>query len=135
MRHGGAILLTVSAVLLFAAGGAALFAPEEVSASLGASTAHPSSIAIQLAGAGLLGSAVIDWMSRRNRIGGVYARPLALGNLLLFTCTGFSFGRGLADGRLPPLTAGPLCVVSAGLAVAFAWLIFFSDPVGLSSET
>lgn len=124
----GRTILTASAVLLFLIGAAALFAPEEAGTILFGGASPGQAIAFQLAAAGLLGFAVMNWMSRRNRIGGIYARPLGLGNLRLFAVDSLSIGRGAASGALP--TAALALAALLGLAaLAFAWLVLASDPL------
>ncbi|QAY76066.1 hypothetical protein [Sphingosinicella sp. BN140058] len=124
----GRIIMTASALLLFACGGLALFAPQEIAAMLGAPGSGSLALAIQLLGAALLGFAILDWMSRRNRIGGIYARPIGLANLLLFTASGLTLLRQARDGTSSPAEWGmaALCLL---LAAAFAWLVFASDPL------
>ena len=67
-------------------------------------------------------------MSRRNRIGGIYARPIGMGNLVLFTTAALTIGKALFAGHLPPAFI-PAGVVFGVLAASFAWLVFVHDPV------
>jgi hypothetical protein len=67
----GRLILTFSAIVLFIGGGATLFAPDELARALGPSASRGLAVIIQLAGSGLLGFALTNWMSRRNRIGGI----------------------------------------------------------------
>jgi hypothetical protein len=76
---------------------------------------------------------VLDWVSRRNRIGGIYGRPLGLANLLLFSAAALTLGKAAAAGRLPSESLVP-CAVFGVLAVGFAWLIFFHDPMPAASD-
>src|SRR3954470_24627521 len=111
----GRIVLTFSAVALFIAGAAALFAPQELAALVGLAGSPGLPLALQLNGGGLLGFAILNWMSRRNRIGGIYARPIAMANLLMFTTGALTVGKAMTDGRL----ASALIILCAALA-AFA---------------
>lgn len=124
------VILTLSAAILFMTGGAALFAPEEVAIFLGSSSKirQPVALIVQIAGSALLGFAVANWMSRANRMGGIYGRPLGVGNALLFTSAALSLGKAAAAGDLP-LSIGALCGVFALLALGFLWLVFGSDPL------
>lgn len=121
-------ILTVSALVLALGGTTTLFAPNELARALDPAASPALAAAIQIAGSGLLGFAMLNWMSRRNRIGGIYGRPLALGNLLLFAAAALSLGKAVSNGSLPTSGYG-LCAVLAGLAGAFAWLIFAHDPL------
>lgn len=130
----GRMILTISALVLAAAGGIALFAPDEMARAVEAMVSPSLSLAIQLIGSGLLGIAVLDWMSRGNRIGGIYARPVGIANLLMFMTAAFSIGKAANVGALPAWGwAG--CVITGAFALAYAWLVFAHDPLGPSDGT
>lgn len=124
----GRIILTLSALALFVSGLVALFAPDEIARLLDPAASSSLPVAIQLIGGSLLGFALLNWMSRRNRIGGIYARPIGMGNLMLFTTAALTIGKALSRGYLPLafISAGLVCGV---LAAGFAWLVFVHDPV------
>lgn len=127
----GRVILTCSAAFLFLTGGAALFAPDELARALDPAASRMLQLTIQLLGGGLLGFALIDWMSRRNRIGGIYARPLGIGNLLLFATAALTLGKAATVAPLPAAMIG-ICAVCAMLAASFAWLIFAHDPLAVT---
>ena len=132
-RMPGHVILTLSAIVLFIAGGATLFAPEELARALDPSASRGLAVIIQLVGSGFLGFALINWMSRRNKIGGIYARPLGMGNLLLFATAALTLGKAAMAESLP-LAAIGVCAVLAVLAASFAWLVFAHDPVSKASK-
>lgn len=70
--------------MLLLIGGTGLFAAPKVATWLGAPASGVTSVIVQIAASGTLGPAVMNWFSRKNRIGGIYARPLCLANLLFF---------------------------------------------------
>jgi len=123
----GRLILTASAIVLGVFGAVALFAPDELSPIFGAPSTALST-AIQLIGSGFLGFAGLNWMSRGNRIGGIYARPLGIGNLMLFTTAALTVGRAATTGQIPSASLG-LCAVLGLLAASFAWLVFLHDPL------
>src|SRR5439155_9051231 len=57
----GRLILTFSAIVLFVAGGATLFAPDELARALDPSASRTLAVVIQLVGSGFLGFAVINW--------------------------------------------------------------------------
>jgi hypothetical protein len=128
VKTPGRSILTLSAIVLFIAGGAALFAADEATRLLDPAPSRAMPLMVQLAGSGLLGFAALDWMSRGNRIGGIYARPIGIGNLLLFLTAALSLGKPAIFGGLPPAVA-VIAAVFALLAVSFAWLVFVHDPL------
>lgn len=120
-------ILTITSILLFAAGGLAVFAADEVAGLMDLEVSFETRMFAEFAGIGMLALAIQNWMSRGRPIGGVYARPLGLGNLLFFSSSALTLGRYLAAETLP-IEAIALCGLFALLAVAFAWLVFFSRP-------
>lgn len=116
------LLMIVSAAFMAAAGLMLTFAPHEL---LGASQGgqHAALLpAMQLLGALYLGAAMTNWMSKSNLVGGVFGRPLAMGNLGHF---------GIGAMALVRIAAGsdarfwPLAVLYVVLAAAFGIIAFF----------
>ena len=67
------------------AGGVSLqFFPHEILDCCGVPAAGATPLLVQLAGALYLGFAMMNWMAKAVLIGGIYARPLALGNFTHF---------------------------------------------------
>lgn len=130
----GRLILTFSAIVLFIAGGATLFAPDELARALAPGQSRALVAVVQLLGSGFLGFALINWMSRKNRIGGIYARPLGMGNLMLFATLALTLGKAVTAERLPA-AAIAICVVPAALAASFAWLVFAHDPTLKAAST
>lgn len=117
-------LMALSAVFLLVCGAGATFMPAEVLQLLGAQPLAGGVVLVQLGGAALLGFAMLNWMSRRVVLGGIYGRPLIVGNLL-------HFGAG-AIGTVKLLlahdTLSPLWPVGVGyviFGVAFAALMLW----------
>lgn len=75
------LVMTASAVSLAVAGIVLTFAPDEVAQSLGADS---PTILLQLLGAAYFGFAMVNWTAKANLIGGIYARPIAIGNFSHF---------------------------------------------------
>ena len=118
-------ILVVSAAVLLTPGLVLNFAPDNVAAWLGAPALPTVKIVLQVLAAALLGMGFLNWFSRANMMGGIYGRPLALGNLLLFSISALSMGRGAHGSTILRIAA----LVATVLALAFAWRIFFADPV------
>ncbi len=74
--------MTSSAILMGLAGILLSFLPQEVSAYL--HWGEGDAVVLQILGALYFGFAMINWMSKANLIGGIYNRPLAVGNLSHF---------------------------------------------------
>lgn len=119
------LLMIVSAAFMAAAGVSLTFAPLELLGSVaGAPGAQNVALlpAMQLLGALYVGGAATNWMSKSKLVGGVFGRPLAMGNLGHFGIGAMALIRTAAgvDARFWPLAA-----LYAALAAAFAYIIFF----------
>lgn len=105
----------------------ATFAPDNFLAHVGAPDNRGLLLAVQAAGALYLGFAALNWMGRGSLIGGIYGRPIAIGNLTHFVVMTFALARVVIDGA-PPVLAS-VAFVYAVFAVWFGWNTFFSSPV------
>ena len=121
-------ILILSAAMLLLVGGAGLFAAREAATWLGAPDAGPTSVIVQIAASAMLGLAVMNWLSRKTRIGGIYARPLCLANLLFFASSALCVGKAVFAKQLPDSWLALVAGFSA-LSVAFVWLAFLHDPL------
>lgn len=78
------ILMSLSALLMAAAGLAASFAPQELLIYADAWDEAFEVALVQVLGALYLGFAMLNWSARVHVIGGRYNRPVALGNFMHF---------------------------------------------------
>jgi len=76
------LLMTISAVILGIAGIILSFLPVEVSKYL--EMTGTNSIILQILGALYFGFAMLNWTAKANLIGGIYSRPVAIGNFAHF---------------------------------------------------
>ncbi len=114
------LLLTITSAVLALAGVGALFAPE-----LFAAGAPPGSLApvvAQLLGALYLAFAMVNWTARESVIGGVYARPVSLGNFGHFLIGALVLAKVVLAGGASTLVIVAL-LVYAVFAVIFGWLV------------
>jgi hypothetical protein len=117
------ILMTTSSLVLGLAGLFALFAPENLLAMLGVPMVNPLSVLIQLMGALYFSIALMNWTAKDSIIGGIYARPISLGNFAHF----FSGTLLLAKYVLSNGFNGSILlmlVVYTIFASLFYWLVF-----------
>ena len=117
--------MAASAVVLALAGIAASFAPQEVLQAIGAPAAGMLPVVVQLHGAMLLGFAMMNWMAKDSLIGGIYNRPLAIGNLVHFVAGALALVKLVIRGGAP-LFAIVAAVIYALFAIAFARILFRS---------
>jgi hypothetical protein len=122
---GTRLLLAASALVLGIAGAVASFAPHEILSVLGAPAAGALPVVLQLHGAMLLGFAMMNWMAKDSLIGGIYNRPLAIGNLVHFLAGGLAVVKFVVAGNAPPYAMIAAAIYTL-FAIAFARILFRS---------
>lgn len=78
------VLMSTSAVFLAMLGLATSYMPDRVLGLHGTVPDTATMLFVQMAGALYLGFAILNWTARGILIGGIYARPVSLGNFLHF---------------------------------------------------
>lgn len=120
------VLMSLSALLMAVLGIAATFLPQEILSQLGVEPRGIEVLQIQVLGALYLGFAMLNWMARGNLIGGVYSRPVAMGNFLHFAVVAITLVKALLGGM-----NGEALLIGAVLYSVFAvWfgLAAFTHP-------
>lgn len=98
------ILMTSSALTLGLAGIFALFMPDMVLSAQGVTATDAMSMLVQVMGTLYFAFALMNWTAKDGVIGGIYARPVSLGNFAHFF-------------------AGALLLVKAQFSSGFSWLM------------
>jgi len=117
------LLMSASALTLGLLGIPCVFAPESVLAWLGATGTGAELLVAQVTGALYCGSAMINWMGRGSLIGGIYGRPVAMGNLLHFTAAGLAIAKA-ANAGLVPTWMWVVAAIYAIFLAGFAYVVF-----------
>jgi hypothetical protein len=124
-------LLVASALFMGAVGLAASFLPQEILAAAGL-TAHGAPVlVVQVFGAAYLGFAMLNWMAKDSAMGGIYNRPLALGNTLHFAVAAMALLKGASSAQQPAVWTATACY--AVFAILFT-VVLFNNP-GTRGET
>lgn len=119
------VVIIASAVVMFVAGAVATFLPQEILLYLGVPVDGALPLIIQIVGALYLSFALLNWTAKDSLIGGIYNRPVSIGNLLHFTMGALALGKAAIVGPFEFVCAA---IVYAIFAIAFA-MIFFTSPV------
>ena len=109
--------MSSSAVFLGALGIAASFLPQEIHARMGGAAGWLPELMIQLAGAAWIGFALVNWSARGNLLGGIYGRPIALGNVAHFAIGAITLIKIVSRTADDPI----VLTLTAGFAVFAAW--------------
>ena len=118
--------MSFSAVVMFALGVVLTFGPNEVVRAAGGSQAPLLTVIAQASGALYLGFAILNWMAKDNLIGGIYSRPVAMGNFLHFFAMAMALVKSFSV--LPHSTVivtlvALFCVLASGFAI-----VLFRNP-------
>ncbi len=76
------LLMTLSAVSLAVFGLACSFLPHEILAYFGIIDSIIFPLVLQVLGSLYLGFALLNWTAKANLIGGIYSKPVAIGNFM-----------------------------------------------------
>src|SRR4051812_47655319 len=108
-----------SAVLLFGAALALLFAPDEILPRLIPGFPAAGAWLGQLLAAAWTGVAALNWYSRSTLLGGIYGRPIVIANTALYFVSATALAK-VAGRAGTPAALGLLIVPLGLLAIAYA---------------
>jgi len=74
------ILMTFSSMLMISTGLIFTFLPQEILRLMSAGNDNHLALILQLLGALYFSFGMLNWMAKANIIGGIYSRPIAIGN-------------------------------------------------------
>lgn len=112
-------LMSASAAWMAACGLLLSFAPHEVLGAFGAEAVMAP--VLQLLGAIYLGGAMTNWMAKGSLVGGIFGRPLAMGNLAHFGMGALALVRAALAGSA---LVWPAALLYAALALGFYAVAF-----------
>lgn len=126
-------LLLISAIIYFAAALPLLFAPEEVLTFAGAPTSiFLARTLLQVIGSAIFGFAMLNWLNRYARVGGIFGRPIVASNLAHCGTAALLLGKVASSASFSTPLAVVL-VLYGSLAVAFGFT-FFMRPATVADE-
>ncbi len=126
------ILMTAAAVFLGIIGIGLTFLPQEIGEFLSTATNPISILILQILGAAYLGFAMINWMTRNNLIGGIYSKPLMIGNLVHFLVSSLAIIKIIGGIENHYEIILSLAIVYSGFTIWFV-LAFMKTPKRLKS--
>ena len=90
MKINSKYVMITSAITLGIIGIGLTFLPEEIAEYLTINSSPLSIIILQILGSLYLGFAMLNWMARTMLIGGIYGKPLVIGNMIHFLVSSFA---------------------------------------------
>lgn len=119
------LLMMASAAFMALLGLATSFAPVKVLSLHGSTADNATLLLIQMMGALYLGFALLNWAARGVLIGGIYSRPVALGNFLHFAMVGVTLTKAAIVHGVVQLATSAL--VFSVFAIWFG-IVLFTHP-------
>lgn len=120
-------LMMTSAIAMGFAGICFTFLPDEIINYAGYNSAGLNSLFLQILGALYLAFAILNWMAKANLIGGIYSKPVALGNFVHFFIAGITIIKSaIANEAMVALWIG--AIVYSIFAISFA-IVAFGNPL------
>jgi len=116
----------LSAIFLAILGLLTSYFPDKVLETHGTVPDNTTLLLIQMMGALYLGFAILNWTARGVLMGGIYARPLALGNFLHFAMVGVMLAKAAYTHGVVQLATS--AAVFSAFAVWFG-IVLFTSPV------
>ena len=121
------ILMTISALYLGIIGMCLSFLPEEIIIYLNINSNVITTLLFQLLGALYLGFGILNWMLKGSRIGGIYNRPVLMGNLMHFLVGAIALIKIVTGIQAHSEIIIFLMIVYSTLSIAFV-ILFKSNP-------
>jgi hypothetical protein len=115
--------MTTSSVFMGLTGIALSFMPAEIIAAFGQVPNETLTLALQLTGALYFGFAMINWMAKSVLIGGIYSRPLSIGNFSHFFIAGLALVRNSINSKTPSTYMYGLTIIYIIFAILFGYVI------------
>ncbi|HEY5800009.1 MAG TPA: hypothetical protein VIT92_07300 [Burkholderiaceae bacterium] len=116
------LVMMLSGWLMAAAGLILAFAPQELAVALGYGSGPGIVLILQIIGGLYLGFAALNWMGKGSLLGGIYGKPVSIGNFTHFLVAGLAILKS-ALSQQQPLLIG-IGVVYCALALAFGYISF-----------
>lgn len=127
------ILMTSSSLFLGISGGILTFIPDETISSFSITPNPISTLSLQLLGALYLGFAMLNWMAKGSLIGGIYNKPIAVGNFMHFGVGALALVKIISKVQIHSELVISLTIVYAIFAALFAYA-FRSNPSKIESS-
>lgn len=120
-------LMIASSVFMALIGIVLIFGPDETLKTLGQAPNTTLDLILQLTGALYFGFAMINWMAKTVLIGGIYAKPLSVGNFSHFLIAGLALIKVSMNSSMANTYIYILTAFYAMFAILFGY-VFITNP-------
>ena len=115
--------MTLSAIIMGSIGISASFIPREMLVYIDLPTNQPMPILIQVMGAMYLAFSMINWFAKNNLIGGIYSKPIAIGNFTHFLIASLALAKGI-NTETGPSVLWAITIIYIIFALLFGYIVF-----------
>ena len=122
--------MVLSSIFMFVSGLAFTFFPQEFLETFKQPASPILLLILQLIGALYLGFGMLNWMAKNSLMGGIYSRPVAMGNFMHFLIAGLALVKAAPGQEIPQIWG--LTVIYGGFAIAFG-LVVFTNPAAVKT--
>ena len=122
-----------SSIFLGALGITFSFIPDEIISSLSVTPNQISTLSLQLLGALYLGFAMLNWMAKGSLIGGIYNKPIAIGNFMHFAVGALALIKIITKIHTHSEIVISLTVVYSVFAILFGY-VFRTNPSSIEKK-
>ena len=120
-------LMTASSIVMGGVGFISSFLPNEILIALGQIPTDTLILIVQITGALYFGFAIMNWMAKSVLIGGIYAKPLSIGNFCHFGIAALALLKATINNNITSKYIWVLAIVYFLFAIAFG-IVFFRSP-------
>lgn len=121
------LVMASSAIVMGFVGLCCTFLPDEIQQMAGAENIGLFPITIQLLGAIYFAFGALNWTAKANLIGGIYSRPVAMGNLVHFVMASLALFKFFMAHSEFKILLIPIAICAI-FAICF-WKVVFTSPV------
>jgi hypothetical protein len=122
------LLMSLSALTMGFIGIICSFLPNEMLMLMGLDWVKYLALFIQVLGALYLGFAFLNWTAKANLIGGIYSKPVAMGNFVHYTIGGLAIFKYVLSHQDMTMILLPPLLIYVIFAICFA-KVTFTSPV------
>ncbi|WGQ10952.1 hypothetical protein QG516_04700 [Pedobacter gandavensis] len=122
------LIMTLTAILLAIIGIVLSFAPDLVMKSLDLNNSAIITLILQLLGGAYCAFALLNWMAKGALIGGIYNKPIAMGNFTHFVIVGLALTKAVLHNQQLPIVFSIMAGCFVILACVF-WVIISRHPI------
>ena len=127
------IVMISSCIFLGALGITFTFIPDEIISGLSVTPNPISILSLQLLGALYLGFAMLNWMAKGSLIGGIYNKPIAIGNFMHFAVGALALIKIITKIHTHSEIVISLTVVYSVFAILFGY-VFRTNPSSIEKK-